>query len=118
MNQHKTIIAPAAVVDQIRALAATWPGGVGMFQTELSADGLEPATHFISSGMIDTAIASALESAPVLVAMILAANPESTATENEIQAVIDACDVTDGEPWARLASLGLQIINKTEEGLA
>ena len=36
-----------------RAIAATFgPGGVGMWTTPLSASGLDPATHYISTGYI------------------------------------------------------------------
>lgn len=114
MNQHKTIITPVALADQIRTLAATWPGGEGMFQTGLSPDGKAPPTHFVSSGMIDEAIADALTSGATLQAVILQANPESTATVAELQAIIDVCDVSTGSPWDRFAALGLELV-KTEE---
>ncbi len=52
MDIFQTIIVDAASAASARAQAAQYPGGSGMFVTGLSASGLEPATHFISSGIM------------------------------------------------------------------
>lgn len=49
----RTLIVTAADAPLAREIAAAFgPGGSGMWTTPLSADGQEPATHFISSGYI------------------------------------------------------------------
>jgi hypothetical protein len=49
----RTLIITAADAPLAREIAAAFgPGGSGMFTTPLSADGQEPATHYISSGYI------------------------------------------------------------------
>lgn len=84
MTQYfRTMIVPAALVETVRVLAATWPGGVGMFITPLAPppepvvyppapeDSNEPApyieppappvpTHYISTGLIDAEIAAVM----------------------------------------------------------
>jgi hypothetical protein len=54
MIKHRTIIIPASVQPNARALCKGLAGiaGDGMFTTGLSATGKAPATHYISSGPI------------------------------------------------------------------
>ena len=52
-DQFSTLIIAAQDADLARQIAAAFgPGGEGMFTTPLSASGLDPATHYISSGYI------------------------------------------------------------------
>jgi hypothetical protein len=83
MTNFRTMIVPTALVETVRALAATWAGGVGMFITPLAPppepvvyppapeDPDEPApyieppappvpTHYISTGLIDAEIAAVM----------------------------------------------------------
>jgi hypothetical protein len=83
MTNFRTMIVPAALVETVRELAATWAGGVGMFITPLAPplepvvyppapeDPDEPApyieppappvpTHYISTGLIDAEIAAVM----------------------------------------------------------
>ena len=77
MRTHRTMIVPAALVETVRSLAATWPEGGGMFTTPLappapepvySDDPLEPyvppepptPTHYISTGLIDANVAEVM----------------------------------------------------------
>ena len=83
MTNFRTMIVPVALVETVRALAATWPGGVNMFMTPLAPppepvvyppapeDPDEPApyieppappvpTHYISTGLIDADIAAVM----------------------------------------------------------
>lgn len=53
-----TIIIPAAEVEAARELAATVPGGQGMFTAALSPTGSAPAKHYISSGYVSPELAS------------------------------------------------------------
>lgn len=55
-----TIIVPAAQAKAAREAAAQFPGGDGMFTSELSATGNAPATHYMSSGWIPAEIVEAL----------------------------------------------------------
>jgi len=49
----RTLILPANVTPLAQEIAATLsPGGAGMWTTGLSATGLPPATHYISTGFI------------------------------------------------------------------
>jgi hypothetical protein len=48
-DEFRTIIVAAPIVEQVRALAAAFPGGVGMFTTPcLTGDEI---THYLSTGM-------------------------------------------------------------------
>lgn len=110
-----SIVVPAVIVSQLRVLAATWAGGIGMFTTGLSADGSLPPTHFISSGMIDPTVASALGDANEMVALLKVMEPTISVTYEEIQALMDMCNISSGDPWSLLAELKLQPVNDIEE---
>ena len=62
MIKHRTIIIPASVQPNARALCKGLAGiaGDGMFVTGLSATGKAPATHYISSGPISDDMAALL----------------------------------------------------------
>lgn len=55
-----TVIVATAQVQAARDAAAQFQGGAGMLTTGLSASGAEPATHYISSGLIPAEIVQAL----------------------------------------------------------
>lgn len=59
---HRCMIVAAAIAPNARALAAQVPGGAGMWIAPLSPTGNEPATHYISSGLIWPQFAAMLES--------------------------------------------------------
>ena len=60
MDIFTTIIVPAAQAQAARDAAAQFHGGEGMFTSELSATGTEPATHYIASGWIPAEVVEAL----------------------------------------------------------
>ena len=62
MIKHRTIIIPASVQPNARALCKGLAGiaGDGMFVTGLSATGQAPATHYVSAGIISTEMAALL----------------------------------------------------------
>lgn len=126
---NRTMIVAAAQAPLARSICETLApvGGSGMFATALSATGAEPASHFISAGMIETAFADLLPLTTRVVAEDGAAteskapgNPQAvvylatqagmTLTLAEVQALFDACDVTVIEPLARIAQRGLKTI--------
>lgn len=61
---HRTIIVTTDVAPTARMLCEmlAGAGGSGMFQAALSADGTEPATHYVSSGPIEEQFADLLDS--------------------------------------------------------
>lgn len=105
---HRTIIVPDLVVVPARMAceALAGAGGSGMYQTPLSPTGELPATHWISSGLIEQDFADLL------------ANPDAVATQAGLDpaplvAIVAASDITDEPAEAALARRGLQLI--TEE---
>lgn len=127
--KHRCIIIPASVAPNARALCKGLAGaaGDGMFVVGLSATGAAPATHYVSSGPISDEMAALLpckfvttdadgnqqitatpgmpEAVPAL-----AAKAGITATKAQITALYAAIDVSDQEPFAAMARLGLQIV--------
>ena len=125
----RTMILAADTIDLARELAASFgPGGAGMWQTPLSADGMDPATHFISSGYIPPAFAHMVPSQTWAldeegnwvmvssepgdpVAVYEAATAQGViCTLEEVEAVFATADVTDEEPFAAMGRLGLVIV--------
>lgn len=70
---RRTMIVPAGKVGAARAMVEQLaPGqGDGMFLTGLSADGGEPATHFVSSGSILREFGDLLDAPPSHIAGFL-----------------------------------------------
>lgn len=109
-----TMIVPAAQAPLARALAAALsPAGVGMFVVGLSADGDEPASHFISTGKISAEFAPLLQDAAALYAACSAAG--AGVAEAQCQALVDASDVSEEPPFDALARLGLQLVQPDDE---
>ena len=123
----RTIIIPAAVATNARALCKGLAGqaGDGMFTTGLSATGNAPATHYVSSGPISDEMAALLPCTSVTqvdgkdvvtttpgqpaAVPALAAKAGITTTLAQINALYASIDVSDQEPFAAMARLGLQI---------
>lgn len=123
---HRTLIVPADQVELARSLCAALagPAGEGMFNTPLSATGLFPATHYISTGLIENTFASILpldvpetEDAP---AQSIPGNPEAVIyylpedyepklTLDDVESLFNAIDVTEGDATGRMAFLGLSM---------
>lgn len=126
---HRTIIVPAALVDAARAACAglAGPGGSGVFTTPLSATGTLPASHYISSGMIEAPFADLLpltsvtygedgtpstSTRPGNVALTaqLAAEAGLPITEAEVAALLAGVDVSEQQAEEAMSRLGLQIV--------
>ena len=129
-DAFRTLIVPASQVDLARAIAASFgPGGDGMWTTPLSATGLDPASHYISSGFVPEAFAYMVplqvweqneDGAWVLVssepgdpvAVYTAASEAGViCTQAEVDALFAAADVTAQEPFVAMGRLGLAIVN-------
>ncbi len=130
MDIFRTLIVPAAFTDLARAIATSFgPGGIGMWTTPLSASGLDPATHYISSGYVppeygylvplqvwsqdangNWVLVSSEPGDPV--AVYTAATAQGVVcTQADVDALFAAADVTEQEPFTAMGRLGLTIIN-------
>lgn len=120
---HRTIIVPAAFQQLAQGLceaAAEGDAGKGMFTTGLSADGTEPASHYISSGPIANEFGDLLplttfdeEGQPttrpgdVATVEAIADQAGITLPAGTIAALFAAIDVSAQGPFEAMARLGL-----------
>jgi len=104
---HRTIIVPTAHADLARAACAhlAGAGGSGMYTTPLSPTGQLPATHYISSGLIEQSFADLLASPDALTAVATQAGIDPA----PLVAIVAASDITDEPADVALARLGLQL---------
>lgn len=126
---HRTIIIPAGMVNAARQLGSEIaPGGHGMFITGLSPTGNEPATHYVSSGLIDSDFAAILNSGLMIhnaaIAGAAAQGMEKKATQQQAidlksqaqvhtgKRLVDGAEVDEG-PHEYIARMGLKIIQGT-----
>lgn len=116
----RTLIIPAATAPVARALAAALdPSGFGMWTTGLSATGQEPATHFISTGMIGDEFAALLPLqadgvtvSPGMPDYVASAAEQAgiPVTAAQVAGLYALADVTEQDPHAAMARLGLQLV--------
>lgn len=126
---YRAIIVPDAQVTYARELSAAvaGPAGAGMFTAPLSATGQEPATHWISAGLISEDFAALLplttypeDAEPITTpgnpeAVAMLANEAGYETTTEaVQALFDVSDVTEQEANEVMARLGLAMVQPTE----
>ena len=124
MNLHRCMIVPSSIVATVRQLADSFgPAAANMFTTPLSADGAEPATHWISTGQIGDDFAAIMPyshdvdgvwitepySAAAFVALA-ELNGVVPPPVEQIEAIMGMVDVSDQEPFAAMARLGLVLI--------
>jgi len=110
---HRTLICPAALQPTLQALMVqlAGPAGSGMFATGLSATGIGPATHYISSGAIGVEFEIPLSSPEAMKAVCDAA--EVAVSLAQCQAIFAACEIVDlatEDVHATLARLGLKLV--------
>lgn len=113
---QRCLICPAAYAPLARALCDGFaPGGsgAGMLLTGLSPTGAEPATHYISEGMIEDAFAALLPlgAAPGQPETITAV-AGGAVTLAQVNALLAAVDVTEQQPFSAMARLGLKLIQE------
>ena len=121
----RTMIVPSSIVTTVRQLADSFgPAAQNMWQTGLSADGTEPAAHFISTGQIGDDFAAIMPlshmvddvwvtepySAAAFVALAEAAGVTPPPVE-QIEQIMGVVDVSDQEPFTAMARLGLVLIS-------
>lgn len=126
---YRCLIAPDALVQYARDMTAAVAGesGAGMYSAALSPTGAEPATHWISAGLISEQFASLLPLTtypadaepvhqpghPAIVARIATSNGYPTTAEAVAQ-LLDAADITEQDAQQAMARLGLQMVQPTE----
>ncbi len=111
---HRTIILPAAITPRCQALSVKLSGeaGAGMWITGLSATGAEPATHYISSGMIGKEFTDVITDAE---AMFAAAQEEdSSITLEQCEYILGLADVSEEGAFEAMERLGLTMVNIVE----
>lgn len=129
---HRTIIVPATIAESARAACAglAGPGGSGMFTTPLSATGMLPASHYISSGLIEdqfanllplTAVvhtdgtpATSIQPGDAVLTAQLAAAAGLPLTEEGISMLFAAVDISEQPAEDALVRLGLRMIAAPE----
>ncbi len=126
---YRNMIVANSVVDTCRSLAMLLAGEEQkLWTTPLSPDGAEPATHWISTGLIESQFGDLMplsewtqdEEGAWTETEISPGNPALLAelsggavTEEQVIAIFGMCDVTLDEPQAALNRLGLHILNTT-----
>ena len=109
---HRTIIVPDAVVIPARMAceALAGAGGSGMYTVPLSPTGALPATHWASSGLIETEFAHLLETPSALTALAI----QSGLDPVPLASLVAASDVSAEPAEVAFARLGLQVCASTE----
>lgn len=132
MDIFRTLIVPAANVSLARAIATSFgPGGEGMWTTPLSASGLDPATHYISTGYIPAEFVSlapnttweqdengqwvqtAHYAGDAATVHAYATQAGIECTLEDVEGIFARADVSEQEPFVAMGRLSLQIINPT-----
>jgi hypothetical protein len=131
MDEFRTLILPASVTPLAQEIAATLsPGGTNMWTTGLSATGLPPATHYISTGFIPPEFAHMVPEQfwiqdedgvwvqtgsepgnPVAVYEACVA-AGMTVTLEQVEAIFAVADVTEQEPFVAMSRLGVMIVQE------
>jgi hypothetical protein len=110
-----TLIIPAGLATQGRNLgAALSPAGHGMFVVGLSANGSEPASHYVSTGMLHEQFAGLLADANALYAGAQSGAQAQgitlTETLADCEALVAQSDVSADPPFDAFARLGLTLV--------
>ena len=126
---HRCMIVPTEHAELARKLCETLagPGGAGMFTTPLSTTGVDPATHYISSGLLESDFADLLpliefpaDADPVIhpgqpdLITQMATDQGMGVTVDEVQALLASVDVTEQPPTDALDRLGLRLSAEPE----
>lgn len=114
----RTFIVPAEIVDAARNFGeCLTPAAAGMFNTPLSATGELPATHYISSGLIDDVWLAPLSDAAILYgAAQQGANTHGLVmygTLADAQRLLSESDISDDQAIDAMSRIGLKLV--TEE---
>ena len=111
MWAHRTIIVTTECAPTARMLCEmlAGAGGSSMFQTALSADGTEPATHYVSSGPIEQQFADLLDSgAENIHAVVTQAGIEISL--ESVQQIMACADISDDPAEVAFDRIGLVLL--------
>ena len=133
-DQFSTLIIQAQDAPLAREIAAAFgPGGVGMWTTPLSASGLDPASHYISSGYIPQEFVSlapsttwtqdedgqwiATDHYPGDAATVYAYASQAgiQCSLADVEGVFSRSDCSAQEPFVAMGRMGLMIVNPPME---
>lgn len=91
--------------------------GIGMWPDACSADGSEPATHYVAHGYIGAEFAAmVLGGAPAILAAMEAAQiPADAPTQAAIELLMSRADVSEDWPDEAKTRLGLATVHQEEE---
>lgn len=125
----RTLIVKAADASLAQQIAVTLAptGGSNMWTTGLSASGNDPATHYVSTGLIGPDFAMLVPctfwamdedgewvetgsepgNAALVVLACAAADPPLVVTEAEVQGMMDRSDISDQEPFTAFSRMEL-----------
>ena len=134
MDTFATLIIVASDAPLAREIAAAFgPGGVGMWTTPLSASGLDPASHYISSGYIPDEFVSLAPSTtwtqdedgqwivvdhyPGDAATVYAYASQAgiQCSLADVEGVFSRSDCSAQEPFVAMGRMGLMIVNPPME---
>lgn len=129
-----TLIIPTTHVELARTIAATLEsGGLGMFTTPLSPTGGDPITHYISTGYVPGTwhpivpmkewtmnmdgqwelVNTTTGDIPRL--LELCAEKELVVSQEEVDALFTAADITAQDPFVAMQRLGIMLITPSVE---
>ena len=118
---HRTLICPASIVAQARNIGdCLHPAASGMFLSPLSPSGSAPATHYVSSGLIEDLWLPALSDPDTLYAAAQYGASQQgialTATRADCVALLSAGDISSDAWQVACARLGLQQVAQEIDG--
>lgn len=133
MDIFRTLIVPDAYVELARQIAASFgSGGEGMWTTPLSADGKEPTQYWISTGYVPPDYSYLVpcqwweqdEKGNWVMVRSEPGNPEAVyaaassagvkCTQQDVDDLFAAADVTEQEPFVAMGRLGVQIVQPND----
>ena len=118
---HRTLICPASIVAQARNIGdCLHPAASGMFVSPLSPSGSAPATHYVSSGLIEDLWLPALSDPDTLYAAAQYGASQQgialTATHADCVALLTDGDISSVAWQVACARLGLQQVAQEIDG--
>jgi hypothetical protein len=115
-----TAIVTSGVAVNLRELSRRLDKGDcdGMFVTPLSATGLAPATHYISTGWVPQVYAQTLNDATLLYTRAKKAWEDDgdvfPFTQAQVTNALSKCDVSADPPFEALTRMGLQLVQPAQ----
>lgn len=112
----RSLIVPAEIIDRARNIGeCLGPASTGMFTTPLSPTGVNPPTHYISSGLIEDIWLYILSNSDVLYqAAVQGASAQEKVLEaslEDISSLVSNTIISDKEVFSLLDELSLKLIN-------